>query len=73
MIPYQGNYLIFPASTSDYDALGEALGAAQDQSAKQSAFNTFLSKVYADAVYVDKNGNQISSFKDFFNKNFTGG
>lgn len=73
MIPYQTNVLMFPATSAEYDKLTADLNAAQDQTAKQTAFTNFLTLVFGKSVYVDRNGKPISSFKDFYNKNFMGG
>ncbi len=72
VIPYGENLLMFPASSAAYDSFFTALNAAQTAADKQTAYNNFLTKVFADSAYVDRNGNRISTFKDFYNKNFTG-
>ena len=72
-IPYQENMLVFPAATTDFDSLLKALAAAKTEDDKKLAFQDFLSIVFAKASYVDRNGKPISTFKDFYNKNFTGG
>lgn len=72
-IPYQQNMLVFPAATTDYDTMLKALAAAKTEEDKQTALKNFLSVVFAKASYVDHNGKPISNFKDFYNKNFTGG
>jgi len=73
VIPYQENLLMFPATSAEYDALGKAIAAAKTDAEKQTAFTNFLTLVFAKAAYVDRNGKPISTFKDFINKNFTGG
>ncbi len=73
IIPYQNNLLMFPATSAEYDNLSKQLAAAPDDKAKNTAFTNFLSLVFGKAAYVDRNGNPISTFKDFYNKNFTGG
>lgn len=73
IVPYQNNLLMFPASTGDYDAFYQAIGAAQTDDEKKTAYGDFLNKVFANSQYVDRNGNKISNFKDFYNKNFSGG
>ena len=50
-----------------------AISAAQSDDEKRVASTNFLTKVYAGAQYVDRNGNKLSTFKDFYDKNFTGG
>jgi hypothetical protein len=65
--------LVFPATTTEYDTMLKALGAAKTEDDKKTAFQNFLSVVFAKASYVDRNGKPISNFKDFYNKNFTGG
>lgn len=72
-IPYQENMLVFPAASTEYDTMLKALGAAKTEDDKQTAFKNFLTVVFAKASYVDRNGKPISNFKDFYNKNFTGG
>lgn len=73
IIPYQQNLLMFPASAAEYDDFFKAISAAQTDDAKKAASTSFLTKVYAAAQYVDRDGNKISNFKDFYDKNFTGG
>jgi hypothetical protein len=72
-VPYQENMLVFPAASTDFDAMLKALAAAKTEDDKKTAFQNFLSIVFAKASYVDRNGKPISNFKDFYNKNFTGG
>lgn len=73
LIPYQGNLLVFPATAADYDTFAKALSAAKTSEEKNTVLTNFLSVVFGKAAYVDQNGKPISSFKDFYNKNFTGG
>lgn len=73
IIPYQENLLMFPATTTEYDSLGASIATAKTDTDKQTAFRSFLQLVFAKAAYVDHNGTSISTFKDFYNKNFTGG
>jgi hypothetical protein len=73
VIPYGENLLMFPAASTAYDSFFTAVGAAQTAADKQTAYTNFLTQVFADSAYVDRNGNRISTFKDFYNKNFTGG
>lgn len=72
ILPYQENMLVFPAATSDFDAMLKELGAAKTDDDKKAAFQSFLTLVFGKAAYVDRNGKTISNFKDFVNKNFTG-
>lgn len=72
-IPYQENMLVFPAAATDYDNFLKATAAAKTDGDKRTAVTDFLRVVFSKAVYVDRNGNPISTFKDFYNKNFTGG
>ncbi|HZQ10063.1 MAG TPA: invasin domain 3-containing protein [Anaerolineae bacterium] len=72
-VPYQTNLLRFTSSTTQYDALLQALDAAKTQDDKDAALTDFLGKVFAQSAYVDQSGKQLSTFKDFYNKNFTGG
>jgi hypothetical protein len=72
-IPYQENMLVFPAAATDYDNFAKALGAAKTDDDKRTAITDFLRVVFGKAQYMDRNGNPISTFKDFYNKNFTGG
>ncbi|MBI4672543.1 MAG: Ig-like domain-containing protein [Chloroflexi bacterium] len=72
-IPYQENMLVFPAAASDYDNFVKAAAAAKSDEEKRTAVLDFLRVVFGKAVYVDRNGKPISTFKDFYNKNFTGG
>lgn len=73
IIPYQQNFLYLQSTAQQYDDLSSKLGAAADDSAKKTAFNDYLSAVFAQSSLVDRNGNRVSAFKDFYNKNFTGG
>lgn len=73
IIPYQNNLLMFPATTAEYDSLSGAISKATSDTEKQAAFQSFLKTVFGKAAYVDRNGNTISTFKDFVNKNFLGG
>lgn len=73
VVPYQANLLIFAASSGDYDGLVADLGAAQTDDDKKTAFTDFLTVVFGQSSYVDRNGNRISTFKDFYNKDFGGG
>jgi hypothetical protein len=73
VIPYGENLLMFPAGATAYDSFFAAVGAAQNDAEKQTAYNNFLTQVFGQAAYVDREGNRISNFKDFYNKNFTGG
>lgn len=73
VVPYQANLLIFSASSDDYDGLVADLGAAQTDDDKKTAFTDFLTVVFGQSSYVDRNGNRISTFKDFYNKDFGGG
>jgi hypothetical protein len=73
ILPYQNNLLMFPASTTDYDKFFAEAGAASTDEEKRAAYTNFLSVVFAQAQYADNRGNKISTFKDFYNKNFTGG
>lgn len=73
VIPYQGNYLILPASKSAYDALANDIEAAQTEEDENMAFEKYLTTVFNAAVVVDANGNRLDTFKNFYNKNFTGG
>lgn len=73
IVPYQTNLLMFSAANDEYDNLTKALAAAKTEEDKKTAFTDFLSVVFGKAAYVDRNGNKISTFKDFYNKNFTGG
>lgn len=73
VIPYSTNLLMFPASVTEYQDLGKALAAAKTDAEKQAAYTSFLTLVFAKAAYVDRNGTRISDFKDFYNKNFSGG
>lgn len=73
IIPYQTNLLMFPATAQEYDGMAAKVSAAQNSTEKNTAFTNFLSLVFSKAAYVDRNGTPISTFKDFYNKNFTGG
>lgn len=73
IVPYQNNLLMFPATSGEYDNLSKALDAAKTQDDKKTVFTDFLALVFGKSQYVDHNGNKISTFKDFYNKNFTGG
>lgn len=73
LIPYQENLLFFSASATDFNAMLQALNAAKTEDEKKAAFQSFLSIVFAQSSYIDRNGKPISNFKDFYNKNFTGG
>lgn len=73
IVPYQTNLLMFPAASDEYDSLTKSLSSAKTEDDKKTAFTNFLSLVFGKSVYVDRNGNKISTFKDFYNKNFTGG
>lgn len=72
VVPYQNNYLMFPATSTEYGALGTAISKSKTEAEKQTAFTNFLTLVFNKSTYVDNAGKQISSFKDFANKNFTG-
>jgi len=72
-IPYQENMLVFPAAASEVDSFLKASAAAKSDTEKRAAAVEFLKVVFSKAKYVDRNGNPISTFKDFYNKNFTGG
>lgn len=72
IVPYGQNLLMFPASAADYDSYFQAITAAQSDDEKRAASSNFLTRVYAAAQYVDRNGNKLSTFKDFYDKNFTG-
>lgn len=73
IIPYQTNLLMFPATSAEFDGLADDIATAASDTDKASAFTAFLQLVFAKAAYVDRNGTPISTFKDFYNKNFTGG
>ncbi|MCC7163121.1 MAG: hypothetical protein IT331_11545 [Anaerolineae bacterium] len=73
IVPFKENLLMFPASASAYDSYYQAIGAAKSDDDKKAASSDFLNKVFANAQYVDRNGNKLSTFKDFYNKNFMGG
>lgn len=73
IIPYQNNFLVFPAGVSDYDAFSQQLSAAKSDAEKKAAYDGFLAKVLQQAALVDENGNRVSTFKDFYNKNFGAG
>lgn len=73
VVPYGQNLLMFPATAAQYDSFFQAISAAQTDDAKRAASSAFLTQVYTGAQYVDRNGNKISNFKDFYDKNFTGG
>lgn len=73
IVPYQQNLLMFPATAAEFDNLGTQIAAAKTDADKNAAFTAFLTLVFGKADYVDHNGNKISTFKDFYNKNFSGG
>ncbi len=73
IVPYQSNLLMFPATKTEYDTMYKNVTAATTQEAKSTAYVNFLTIVFGKSAYVDRNGKPISSFKDFYNKNFTGG
>lgn len=73
IIPYETNLLMFPATTTEYDAFTKQLSAATTDAAKKTVFTNFLTVVFAKSAYVDRSGKPISTFKDFYDKNFTGG
>ncbi len=73
MVPYQSNVLMFPATKTEYDTMYKNVTTATTQDAKSAAYVDFLTIVFGKSVYVDRNGKPISNFKDFYNKNFTGG
>lgn len=73
VVPYGQNLLMFPATAAQYDSFFQAISAAQTDDAKRAASSAFLTQVYGGAQYVDRNGNKISNFKDFYDKNFSGG
>ena len=72
-IPYQQNMLAFPVATTEYDKLLQQMATAKSEEDKKTIVTNFLTVVFNKATYMDRNGNPISSFKDFYNKNFTGG
>lgn len=72
-IPYRENMLVFPATASEYDNFITAASAAKDDTEKRAAVVDYLRVIFGKAAYVDRNGKPISTFKDFYNKNFTGG
>lgn len=73
IIPYQSNLLMFPSTLADYEALYQVLSTSKSDAERKDAFTNFMTQVFAKAAYVDANGKRISTFKDFYNKNFSGG
>jgi hypothetical protein len=72
IIPYQGNYLVFPTSSAQFDAFAAALNAAKTDDEKTTAFKNYLQVVFNQSALLDSKGNTVSSFQDFYNKSFGG-
>jgi hypothetical protein len=72
-IPYNGNYLVFPATAAEFDTFSDAMDAATTDQDRDTAIQNFINIVVPKAKYIDRNGRTISTFSDFYDKEFTGG
>lgn len=70
MIPYQGNTFVFPSTAADFDAFGDKLDAAKTDAQKSTVIDDYLKQILGDSTLVDSNGNVVSSFNNFYDKNF---
>lgn len=71
-IPLRDNYLVFIADAARYDQLIQDFKAANSDQARRNLVDAFMDAVYARSVVLDRNGQRVSAFKDFINKNFGG-
>lgn len=72
LVPYKNNLIYLPATAQEYDTYSRALVDAATTADKDKVHQNFVLQVMNNGSYIDRQGKRISTFKDFYNQNFTG-